>query len=74
MLWQPLYGEWALGARQEEAEEEAEEGAEEEEEAGDHQPPFPCNNSSLCWPLPTYASWERSPESSKGKERKPTAS
>src|SRR6266851_298574 len=65
-LWQPLYAGQAPGAHQ--AEEEA---AEEEE---DNQPPSPCSSSSPSQPSPTYALWERSPKSSRGKERKLTAS
>ena len=69
-LWQSLCRGQALGLCQEEEAEEEEEAVEVE----DHQPPFPHNNLSLSRLWPTYASWERSPESSKGKERKPTAS
>ncbi len=69
-LWQPLYAERALGAHQ--AEEEAED--QEEEKVEDNQPPSPHNNSSPSQLLQIYTSWECSPESSKGKEKKPTAS
>jgi len=71
-LWQLLYIERALGAHQAEEEAEVEE-VEEGGEAEGRQPPFPHNNLSLSQPPPTYESWGRSPESSKGKERKPTA-
>jgi len=77
-LWQPLYVGQAPGphpAEEEAVEEEAvEEEAAEEEEAGGNQPLSPRNNWSPFQLSPTCESWERSLESSRGKERKRTAS
>jgi len=76
-LWQPLYTGRAPGAHQaeEEAVEEVEEAVEEavEEEAEDNQLLSLRSNLSPSRPPLTYASWERSPTSSKEKETKPTA-